>query len=155
MYILIRVCYFFSNRFLPSIQPYFYLYRHLAYQLSIICAQFVNPLACFLTIWIMVANIKIINCLSLVCLITGCLHYVHSSIISCIPVAKINGQCRIDRPVLDQTGLANDAIISFVLISVVSRHITSILGTITKRLLYIMMARTIFMYKLETKISGQ
>lgn len=73
LYILIGVCCFFSNGFLPSIQSYSCLpYGHLAYQLSIVCAQFVNPLACFLTIWVMVSNIKIINCLSLVCLIAGC-----------------------------------------------------------------------------------
>lgn len=73
LYILIGVCCFFSNGFLPSIQSYSCLpYGHLAYQLSIVCAQFVNPLACFLTIWIMVSDIKIINCLCLVCFIAGC-----------------------------------------------------------------------------------
>lgn len=73
LYILIGVCCFFSNGFLPSIQSYSCLpYGHLAYQLSIVCAQFVNPLACFLTLWIMVSDIKIINCLSVVCLIAGC-----------------------------------------------------------------------------------
>lgn len=73
LYSLIGICCFFSNGFLPSIQSYSCLpYGHLAYQLSIVCAQFVNPLACFLTIWIMVSDIKIINCLSLVCLIAGC-----------------------------------------------------------------------------------
>lgn len=73
LYILIGICCFFSNGFLPSIQSYSCLpYGHLAYQLSIVCAQFVNPFACFLTIWIIVSDIKIINCLSLVCLIAGC-----------------------------------------------------------------------------------
>ncbi|XP_024890787.1 solute carrier family 52, riboflavin transporter, member 3-A-like isoform X2 [Temnothorax curvispinosus] len=73
LYILIGVCCFFSNGFLPSIQSYSCLpYGHLAYQLSIVCAQFVNPLACFLTVWVMVSDVKIINCLSLVCLIAGC-----------------------------------------------------------------------------------
>lgn len=72
LYILIGICCFFSNGFLPSIQSYSCLpYGHLAYQLSIICAQFVNPLACFLTFWIKVSNIKNINCLSLICLIAG------------------------------------------------------------------------------------
>ncbi|XP_012535354.1 riboflavin transporter 2 [Monomorium pharaonis] len=73
LYILIGVCCFFSNGFLPSIQSYSCLpYGHLAYQLSIVCSQFVNPLACFLTIWIMASDIKIINCLSLLSLIAGC-----------------------------------------------------------------------------------
>ncbi|XP_029664819.1 solute carrier family 52, riboflavin transporter, member 3-A-like [Formica exsecta] len=73
LYVLIGICCFFSNGFLPSIQSYSCLpYGHLAYQLSITCAQFVNPLACFLTFWIKVSNIKNINCLSLVCLIAGC-----------------------------------------------------------------------------------
>nr|XP_012221372.1 PREDICTED: solute carrier family 52, riboflavin transporter, member 3-A-like [Linepithema humile] len=73
LHILIGICCFFSNGFLPSIQSFSCLpYGHLAYQLSIICAQFVNPLACFLTFWIIVSNIKIINCLFLVCFITGC-----------------------------------------------------------------------------------
>jgi len=73
LYTLIGVCCFLGNGFLPSIQSYSCLpYGHLAYQLSIICAQLVNPLACFLTIWIIVSDIKIINCLSLVCLIAGC-----------------------------------------------------------------------------------
>lgn len=73
LYSLIGICCFFSNGFLPSIQSYSCLpYGHLAYQLSIVCAQFVNPLACFLTIWVMVSDVKIINCLSLVCLIAGC-----------------------------------------------------------------------------------
>lgn len=73
LYILIGICCFFSNGFLPSIQSYSCLpYGHLAYQLSITCAQFVNPLACFLTFWIKVSNIKIISCLFLVCLIAGC-----------------------------------------------------------------------------------
>ncbi|XP_029172721.1 solute carrier family 52, riboflavin transporter, member 3-A-like [Nylanderia fulva] len=73
LYILIGICCFFNNGFFPSIQSYSCLpYGHLAYQLSITCGQFVNPLACFLTFWIIVSNIKIINCLSLICLITGC-----------------------------------------------------------------------------------
>ncbi|CAL1680187.1 unnamed protein product [Lasius platythorax] len=73
LYILIGICCFFNNGFLPSIQSYSCLpYGHLAYLLSITCAQFVNPIACFLTFWIMVSNVKIINCLSLICLITGC-----------------------------------------------------------------------------------
>ncbi|XP_011874231.1 PREDICTED: solute carrier family 52, riboflavin transporter, member 3-A-like [Vollenhovia emeryi] len=73
LYVLIGVCCFFSNGFLPSIQSYSCLpYGHFAYQLSIVCAQFVNPLACFLTVWVMVSDIKIINCLSLACLIAGC-----------------------------------------------------------------------------------
>lgn len=73
LYILIGICCFFSNGFLPSIQSYSCLpYGHLAYQLSITCAQFVNPLACFLTFWLKVSDIKIINCLSLICLIAGC-----------------------------------------------------------------------------------
>lgn len=73
LYILIGICCFFNNGFLPSIQSYSCLpYGYFAYQLSITCAQFVNPLACFLTFWIMVSNMKIINCLSLICLITGC-----------------------------------------------------------------------------------
>lgn len=73
LYILIGICCFFSNGFLPSIQSYSCLpYGQLAYQLSITCAQFVNPLACFLTFWLKVSNIKIINCLSLICLIAGC-----------------------------------------------------------------------------------
>lgn len=73
LHMLIGICCFFSNGFLPSIQSFSCLpYGHLAYQLSITCAQFVNPLACFLTFWIMVSNIKVINCLSLVCFITGC-----------------------------------------------------------------------------------
>lgn len=73
LYILIGMCCFFSNGFLPSIQSFSCLpYGHVAYQLSIICVQFVNPLACFLTFWIMVSNIKIINCLFLICFVTGC-----------------------------------------------------------------------------------
>lgn len=73
LYILLGVSCFFSNGVLPSIQLYSCLpYGHLAYQLSIVCTQFVNPIACFLTLWVMVSNIKIINCLSLVCLISGC-----------------------------------------------------------------------------------
>lgn len=73
LYILIGICCFFSNGFLPSIQSYSCLpYGHLAYQLSITCAQFVNPLACFLTFWLKVSDIKIINCLFLICLIAGC-----------------------------------------------------------------------------------
>lgn len=73
LYILIGICCFFSNGFLPSIQSYSCLpYGYLAYQLSITCAQFVNPLACFLTFWLKVSSIKIINCLSLICLIAGC-----------------------------------------------------------------------------------
>lgn len=73
LYVLIGICCFFSNGFLPSIQSYSCLpYGHLAYQLSIVCAQFVNPLACFLTIWVMVSSVKIINYLALICLIAGC-----------------------------------------------------------------------------------
>lgn len=73
LYILIGICCFFSNGFLPSIQPYSCLpYGHLAYQMSIICTQFVNPLACFFAFWFKVSDIKIINYLSLISLIAGC-----------------------------------------------------------------------------------
>lgn len=72
LYILIGICCFFSNGFLPSIQSYSCMpYGRVAYQLSITCAQFINPLACFLTFWIMISNILVINCLSAVCLIAG------------------------------------------------------------------------------------
>ncbi|XP_020287493.1 riboflavin transporter 2-like [Pseudomyrmex gracilis] len=72
LYILIGICCFFSNGLLPSIQSYSCLpYGHVAYQLSITCAQFINPLACFLTFWVMISNVTVINCLSAVCLIVG------------------------------------------------------------------------------------
>ncbi|KAL0109767.1 hypothetical protein PUN28_013437 [Cardiocondyla obscurior] len=73
LYTLIGICCFFSNGFLPSIQSYSCLpYGHLAYQLAIVCTQFINPLSCFLILWIMVSDIRIINFLSLTCLIAGC-----------------------------------------------------------------------------------
>jgi riboflavin transporter 2 len=72
-YILIGTYSFFNIGFLPSIQSYSCLpYGQFAYQLSIICILFVQPFAYFLVLWIVLSDIKVINCLSLICLIAGC-----------------------------------------------------------------------------------
>ncbi|XP_053985575.1 solute carrier family 52, riboflavin transporter, member 3-A-like [Hylaeus volcanicus] len=72
LFILLAICYFFSNGFFPSIQSYSCLpYGNVAYKLSITLSQFANPLVCLLAYWFTVSDIKIINYLSIVCLTVG------------------------------------------------------------------------------------
>lgn len=63
--ILMSLLCFFGNGFLPSIQSYSSLpYGNTTYQLSIILSQFANPIACFITFWIIPSNLNIIYSLS-------------------------------------------------------------------------------------------
>lgn len=72
LFLLLALCCFFGNGFLPSIQSYSCLpYGNLAYTLTITFAQFANPFVCLLAFWFIVTDIKIISCLSIICLISG------------------------------------------------------------------------------------
>ncbi|XP_034193011.2 solute carrier family 52, riboflavin transporter, member 3-A [Osmia lignaria lignaria] len=72
LFILLAILCFFSNGFLPSIQSYSCLpYGNTAYKLSVTFAQFANPLVCLLAFWLKISSIKIVNYLSLICLIIG------------------------------------------------------------------------------------
>ncbi|XP_015188388.1 PREDICTED: solute carrier family 52, riboflavin transporter, member 3-A-like [Polistes dominula] len=62
--ILMSTLCFFGNGFLPSIQSYSCLpYGYITYQLSITLVQFANPIACFITFFIMPTNVNIIHSL--------------------------------------------------------------------------------------------
>ncbi|KAL2744692.1 hypothetical protein V1477_007234 [Vespula maculifrons] len=63
--ILMSLLCFFGNGFLPSIQSYSSLpYGNITYQLSVTLTQFANPIACFITFWIISSNLNIIHALS-------------------------------------------------------------------------------------------
>ncbi|XP_035732753.1 solute carrier family 52, riboflavin transporter, member 3-A-like [Vespa mandarinia] len=72
LYLLILMSFlcFFGNGFLPSIQSYSSLpYGNITYQLSVTLSQFANPIACFITFWIIPSNLNIIHSLSTIILI--------------------------------------------------------------------------------------
>lgn len=72
LFILLAIFCFLSHGFFPSIQSYSCLpYGSIAYKLSIICAQVANPLMCLLAFWFKISSIKIINYLSIICLLIG------------------------------------------------------------------------------------
>ncbi|XP_017757539.1 PREDICTED: riboflavin transporter 2-like [Eufriesea mexicana] len=72
LFTLLAIFCFLSNGFFPSIQSYSCLpYGSIAYKLSITFAQFANPLVCLLAFWLKITNIKVINYLSIICLIIG------------------------------------------------------------------------------------
>lgn len=72
LFILLAICYFCSNGFFPSIQSYSCLsYGNIAYKLSVTFSQFANPLVCLLAYRFRISSIKVINYLSIVCLIIG------------------------------------------------------------------------------------
>lgn len=72
LFILLAIFCFLSHGFFPSIQSYSCLpYGSIAYKLSIICAQIANPLMCLLAFWFKISSIKIINYLSIICLLIG------------------------------------------------------------------------------------
>lgn len=73
LYALIGIYCFFSMGFLPSIQTYASLpYGEFAYELGVICVSCVFFFAYLMMIWIKVSDIRIISCLSLICLTAGC-----------------------------------------------------------------------------------
>lgn len=72
LFTLLGIFCFLSNGFFPSIQSYSCLpYGSIAYKLSITFAQFANPFVCLLAFWLKVSNVKVINFLSVICLIVG------------------------------------------------------------------------------------
>ncbi|KAK9296401.1 hypothetical protein QLX08_009559 [Tetragonisca angustula] len=72
LFTLLVIFCFLSNGFFPSIQSYSCLpYGNIAYKLSIIFTQFANPIVCLLAFWLKVSSVKIINYLSVICLLIG------------------------------------------------------------------------------------
>ncbi|KAF3430802.1 hypothetical protein E2986_05514 [Frieseomelitta varia] len=72
LFTLLAIFCFLSNGFFPSIQSYSCLpYGNIAYKLSITFTQFANPIVCLLAFWLKVSSVKIINYLSVICLLIG------------------------------------------------------------------------------------
>ncbi|XP_043503695.1 solute carrier family 52, riboflavin transporter, member 3-A-like [Polistes fuscatus] len=73
---------FFGNGFLPSIQSYSCLpYGYITYQLSITLVQFANPIACFITFFIIPENVNIIHSLSAITFIL-CIYVTYVALMS-------------------------------------------------------------------------
>lgn len=72
LYALLASACLLTNGLLPGLQPYSCLsYGNLVYHLTATCSQLANPIACFLTLWYLPLNIRLINGLSIVILIVS------------------------------------------------------------------------------------
>lgn len=72
LFLLLGLLSFLCNGFFPSIQSYSCLpYGILVYKVSIILAQFANPIACFLALWFLTPGMRTIGYLSVICLMLG------------------------------------------------------------------------------------